>query len=289
MEEKIELGRRALDITQPLERQIFIEADTAQNLLLTKEEKKFLGELSEYAGIPTDHGYLKSHLRRFYKSFITIKELAKDVKPNDVIIDAGTWSGYVPVLQKIFPNNRIICISDMKSYRGKKSKNLEFHDLNLEKDPLPLKDGEAGVVLLMETIEHFSTDPMFFLSEANRVLRNGGKLFVTTPNMNSWRALGAVLTGYSPYTFGSYAVSAASSIHCHEYTPRELDTILDYAGFKPKTWTDNVYSEGIPALFERFFNVFQLNKDIREDCLFSIGEKVGPVKERYPEAVYIPG
>lgn len=50
-------------------------------------------------------------------------------------------------------------------------------------DHLPLQDGEAGALFLIEVLEHLS--PAFMataLSESRRVLRPGGHLIVTVPN-----------------------------------------------------------------------------------------------------------
>lgn len=269
-----------------MENEVYKQSEALNTIEFTPDELEFRKQLENVISKDKnyDRSYLDAHLRRFYKTFKKIEELAKDIHPDDVILDAGTWSGYVPMLRKIFPKNRIVCISDLID--KKEFNKVDVISANLELEKLQLEDSSVGLVLLLETIEHFSTDPMFFLEEANRVMRPGGKLLLTTPNMNSWRALGAVLTGYSPYTFGKYTAGNPTNTHCHEYTPREINLILDYAGFQPTTWTDNVYSEGIPPLFDRFFDIFQLDKSIREDCLFSIGEKTGPVKERYPEEVY---
>lgn len=51
------------------------------------------------------------------------------------------------------------------------------HDLGR---PLPLPSGEADVVILSESIEHVP-DPELVLSEAARLLRPGGQLFLSAP------------------------------------------------------------------------------------------------------------
>ncbi len=52
---------------------------------------------------------------------------------------------------------------------------------------IPLEDASADVVFCQEGIEHFS-DQLRALKEFNRVLRPGGKLYITTPNYSNLRA-----------------------------------------------------------------------------------------------------
>ena len=57
-------------------------------------------------------------------------------------------------------------------------------DLN---QPLPLADAEVDYVLSVEGIEHLER-PFSFIRECNRVLRDGGTMIITTPNISSLRS-----------------------------------------------------------------------------------------------------
>jgi len=60
---------------------------------------------------------------------------------------------------------------------------------------LPLADGSADVVLCQEGIEHLA-DQLHAFREFNRVLKPGGKLLITTPNISNLRAkIGLLCTG----------------------------------------------------------------------------------------------
>lgn len=61
-------------------------------------------------------------------------------------------------------------------------RSLDYHEVNIERHPLPFDDGSFEVALFCEVIEHLLTDPVAALSELGRVLRPGGLLVVTTPN-----------------------------------------------------------------------------------------------------------
>ena len=58
-----------------------------------------------------------------------------------------------------------------------------LYDMNLENTQIPVDDQSFDFVLAAEVIEHFSTDPNFFFFEANRILKHGGRLLITTPNV----------------------------------------------------------------------------------------------------------
>lgn len=65
----------------------------------------------------------------------------------------------------------------------------EYADLS---KPLPIESGSCDVVFCQEGIEHLA-DQVFALSEFNRILKDGGHLFITTPNYSALRAKMAYL------------------------------------------------------------------------------------------------
>ena len=98
---------------------------------------------------------------------------------------------------------------------------------DLEK-PFQIKSGSVDLVLALEIIEHlFDTDQ--FLSEIYRVLKKGGFLILSTPNLAS-------LTNRFRLLFGAYPqyleYSKEGAGHLHLYTPTVLTSQLRAAGFK---------------------------------------------------------
>ncbi len=66
-------------------------------------------------------------------------------------------------------------------------------DLNAR---LPFEDGEFDAVACIEGVEHIE-NPHLLAREANRILRPGGRLYITTPNVLSIRSrLSYLLRGY---------------------------------------------------------------------------------------------
>lgn len=108
---------------------------------------------------------------------------------------------------------------------------------NMEEDQFPYADDSFDVVLFGEIIEHLLMDPLHPLREIHRILKPGGKLVLTTPNVGRLENMFALVEGrnlYDPYSgFGPYGR------HNREFTPHEVYRLLDFAGFS----TSQIFTE----------------------------------------------
>lgn len=147
---------------------------------------------------------------------------------------AGLWEGPDPYAQQI-------------RYRadGKPAFSIRLEPANGERDPWPFPDESFDLVTGMEILEHLALDPYHFYSEANRVLRPGGHLLLTTPNVTSHRSLWKAVSGITPYSFGIFVPSGGVyGRHNREYAPQELAEIGQAAGFETVTLrTADVYGD----------------------------------------------
>jgi SAM-dependent methyltransferase len=75
------------------------------------------------------------------------------------------------------------------------------HQLDIDMGVFPFKDGYFDAVFAGEIIEHLF-DPDHFLDEIYRVLRPGGVLVLTTPNLASIHNRIALVFGYQPFPMG---------------------------------------------------------------------------------------
>ncbi|ARF55197.1 class I SAM-dependent methyltransferase [Streptomyces gilvosporeus] len=101
---------------------------------------------------------------------------------------------------------------------------------------LPFATGSADAVLFSEVIEHL-VDPDAAVDELHRILRPGGHLMLSTPNLAAWYNRGLLLAGIQP------VFSEVSLRHIHGrpgtqvvghlrlYTARALRAFLTAAGF----------------------------------------------------------
>lgn len=111
----------------------------------------------------------------------------------------------------------------------------EIDHFDAERDRFPYFDAHFDLVIAGEIIEHMTHDPMHLLLESRRVLREGGMLLVTTPNIASLASLSKVLDGkYHPGIFALYKRPGGEPDigHMREYTAWELDETVKAAGFE---------------------------------------------------------
>jgi SAM-dependent methyltransferase len=120
-----------------------------------------------------------------------------------------------------------------------------YHSVNIEAWPFPFADAQTDVVVFGEVLEHMTNDPMHAMREISRVLKPGGVLVLTTPNVARLENVVALLEGrnlYDPYSgYGPYGR------HNREYTRDELHRLLAHCGFESEiSYTANVHPD-VPA------------------------------------------
>jgi len=163
-----------------------------------------------------------------------------------------------------------------------------------EKDPYPYADASFDTVLCCELIEHLFEDPMHMMSEINRILKPGGHLVLTTPNIGSLRSISAILLGYHPAFFPAYIRprvegEEAEARHNREYVPMEIQHLLTDSGFEMVLLeTGEFLDEPHPefAWITHLLKRYHLSHDLRGDGIYAVARKAGPVKNRWPAWLY---
>lgn len=251
-----------------------------------------------WAATPEAQAYARTHLSRLEKTLAIIPPAG----PHDRILEMGAYLHITPALKTRLGYGEVrACYYgsagkvDRKTVVSAQGERFECEvDLfDAEKDRFPYPDEYFATVLCCELIEHLSEDPLHALAEINRVLRMGGHLVLTTPNIASLRALAAVLQGYHPGFFPHYLRPAADgpqeARHSREYAPREVHDLLADAGFEVTLLETGPFREKpepelawVRHLLERY----RLETDLRGDGIYAVGRKTGPVRSRYPAWLY---
>ncbi len=250
---------------------------------------------------PDDASYVETHLTRLVKTL----EITPRGCDADAALEMGAYLHVTPALQYrlgygevrgcyLGPAGKVDSRSATSS--GGDRFTCEIDHFDAESDAYPYPDGRFATVLCCELLEHLYDDPMHLMSEVNRVLRPGGHLVLSTPNVCSLRAVSAALLNYHPGLFHHYVKPDADGNrdprHAREYAPRDVQALFEAAGFEvvrletaPYVKRRSLEHEWVRHLLGRY----ELPQDLREDSIFCVGRKAGPVRDRYPEALYAGG
>jgi glycosyltransferase involved in cell wall biosynthesis/SAM-dependent methyltransferase len=244
-------------------------------------------------------GYIETHLTRFEKTLA----ITPPGGPDDRILEMGAYLQITPALKSRLGYGEVrgcyygpagkVRQRSVQSTDGEKFQcAIELFDA--EKDRFPYADGYFSTVLCCELVEHLTEDPMHMMSEINRILRPGGHLVLTTPNIGSLRAIAAILSGYHPAFFPAYIRPRVEgeepeARHNREYTAREIVHLFYYAGFEMTLLETGPFRdepkpehEWVKHLLARY----EQPADLRGDGIYAVGRKTGPVRERYPTWLY---
>ena len=246
-----------------------------------------------------DRDYIETHLTRFEKTFAIIPSGSE----HDRILEMGSYLQITPALKTRLgygevrgcyfgPAGKI----DQKVVTSSTGEHfacaLELFDA--ERDPFPYQEGYFSTVLCCELIEHLTADPMHMLAEINRILKPGGHLVITTPNLSSLRAIAAILEGYHPGLFPAYIRPRAEgeepeARHNREYTPREVARLLVDSGFEITLLDTGPFrDEPTPQheIVKHLLARYEYPQQLRGDGIYAVGRKIGAVRERYPAWLY---
>jgi SAM-dependent methyltransferase len=159
--------------------------------------------------------------------------------------------------------------------------------VDVERELFPVTPGYFDLVMFCEVLEHMDIDPMFALSEFNRILPVGGQLIITTPNCCSARNTWKILQGYRPHFFMQYEKSRSPYRHNFEYDVHAVAQLVGAAGFHvDRLYTLDVFEAPLPEALE-FLRRNHLPTDHRGDGIFMLATKTGPVTDRWPYGMYV--
>lgn len=183
-----------------------------------------------------------------------------------------------------YPGNPEKMIFSTSSSLGETTRNFHTFNLDIQNKPYPIADEIYDCVMFFETLEHLPTDPMFAMLEINRVLKSSGMLFITTPNITAIGRVSEILHGRHPYFFPLF--NGTSDRHNLEYSPELLAALVEAAGFEiVRLWTPQVWDDPDPEMMG-FLKRNGFPTGNRGDCLFCLGRKIGPVRNRNPPSLY---
>ena len=243
--------------------------------------------------------YLDNHPHRYKRTlehldYLVKNRIDKSIQPRALEI-GSSW--VLNLALKILMNFERVDITTFsegvstdsivrKSYN---SLDVEFGNISvdLEFDKIPRQDSYYDLVVMCEVIEHFDRDPMFVMSEINRITKLDGLLFLTTPNSTSSKAVERILKGYSPGFFMKYERNSSPYKHNFEYSVYELVDLVTSSGYEILSCTtEDLFSQSSKYALDLLAkNNLPLSN--RGDDIVLIAKKSSGVVNRYPNSVYI--
>jgi SAM-dependent methyltransferase len=155
-----------------------------------------------------------------------------------VIVDIGSGDGLATsIAARACPGHRFVGVDwSADAVRQARARGLTQVRASVDGIGLPIASGSADVVIMSEMIEHL-VDTDTALEQAWRVLRPGGSLLLSTPNLAAWYNRGLLALGVQPVfsevslrgVFGRPGSQVAG--HLHMFTKRALTGLLAARGF----------------------------------------------------------
>jgi SAM-dependent methyltransferase len=121
----------------------------------------------------------RRHFQEAYRRDCWVKAQAQTLPSGSRVLDAGAGaSKYQPYFAHCRYETQDFC-----KYGGELVKYLKPLDYICEITSIPLEDGCLDAILCTEVLEHV-VDPMAVLKEFSRLLKPGGRLFLTAPMLS---------------------------------------------------------------------------------------------------------
>lgn len=177
-----------------------------------------------------DFNYLDFHKSRFDYLFYLGK---KYFIPGAKFLDIGSLFGYVCLgYQSIGYDSSGL---DLKEYVEQfanrfKEWGIDNRACDLERESMPFSDNEFDLIMASEVLEHFRFHPLKFFKETNRVMKPGGHLIITTPNLIRLNNVLKLILGRSiNWDINDEYWDGA---HTREFTASEIMSLAKKTGFK---------------------------------------------------------
>jgi SAM-dependent methyltransferase len=256
---------------------------------------EYLGSF-ELPGFSSDERqqYLNFSLDRFLK---TLELFPGGIGANSRVLELGASPYFMSMLIQKYHGCRL----DLANYFGEErfagtretlvsaqfgeKRVMDFKHFNVEKEEFPYRTGTYDLVIFCEIIEHLTVDPVHSLVQINRLLKKGGHMIITTPNVLRYENVLKLMMGKNVHDH--YSGYGAYGRHNREYTPDELKLLVEALGFSvSKLYTKVTGSINIEGFsIKRFRELIQLlTTKNRGSNIFLLARKeaeTGPVYPRW--------
>jgi SAM-dependent methyltransferase len=202
---------------------------------LNKEELKTL--IQQFADEPLldwEENYLNYHAARFLDTLTLLGP-----GPGQRLLDVGAFPGHLTVAAHSLGyqvdglTGRAESAPSLKMVADRLGRyGIAMVLADVESEPFPFPDKSFDVVLATEIIEHLHFNPYRLLRESFRILKPGGRILITTPNISQLQNVIRLLRGQNihPHIYGRFYETYSSILsgrHLREFTSFDLAYMLE--------------------------------------------------------------
>jgi SAM-dependent methyltransferase len=231
----------------------------------------------------------------------TTSIMPKASNPQARLVDIGGTVYWIPIFAKLLGYKHISILERPGGAFCERFEILDQGDTfisdvieaDTELDVYPIASESVDCVSCFHILEHLAGDPMHLVAESNRILKKGGVLCLTTPNVLYFENLVRFLSGGHPFGWSVYTDSYADR-HNREYTPDEVRKLLEAGGFRVellKTQSHKAVKDKRVIALGYALGLLgtltgRVSPKLREAEIQVRATKVSDIGERYPKFLY---
>lgn len=217
----------SMTVVQDCARQILKELEPAE-VLLSKQS----------AGLLSFRDYLSIHCERLAFDLDYMREL---VEAGERVLEIGAlpFMLTLPLMRRGYNVTALDKPTSEWDPAVPMRLGLNHMACDLDIQPLPFKTNSFDVVLMNQVFAHLRVDLIGSMREILRVLRPGGLLYLSSPNLRSFRALAQLIFRGDACAFMGSVYYNYSSLESHGfmgqirvYTPKEIADFLTAMNFR---------------------------------------------------------
>lgn len=253
--------------------------------------KDYLSSFDLFAGNEAEGiGYLNLSLRRI---LVTLELIQPAPDSEGRLLELGANPYFLTLLLKKFSRYELTLANFfgkggpaegygthvVSSRRYGERHEFHYDHFNGEEAQFPYPDSTFDMVLNCEILEHLILDPTHLLCECHRVLKPGGLLLLTTPNVLAFQNLWRLGSGRNIYDlYSGYGVYGR---HNREYTPSETISLVKGCGFSVnQVVLEDIYKHaGLTRWLKRVRRYWR-------DNIFVVAQAHGRPIHSYPDRLY---
>lgn len=169
----------------------------------------------------------------YYRYLETLETLIENIPNRSSVLEIGCYLGYLTLSMRKIGYEVCGIDLDLNQFMEEAARQkIPLKKCDLDRDAIPFGDDKFDAILFTQVLEHLNywrLDDV--LREIRRVLKPGGILILSTPNLACLENRVFLLLGGTKYLGGGIIPPA----HSREYTLQEIIQIMQKNGFRPKS------------------------------------------------------